>query len=1457
MALQTQDPSQAVITSVGAALNGGTANSTTPVITGTADVGDIVSIYDGVRLLGTALVGVNGTWSFTPTVALKGGSHSFAAIAQDSKGNFGASSVPLTVQVGSTVVAPAAPGITALTDNVGTKTGPITNGTMTDDSRPVLTGTGTAGNTITLYDGATVIGSATVAGNGTWSVQPATALINGTHDLYATQTNAAGTSPHSTDISFTVNTTTPATPAAPTTTDDSGNAIAAGSTTADAHPHIHGKGTNGDTITVYDNGVVIGSTTVAPDGTWTFTPSPDLPNGSNSITVIETNPAGTSSASSAPIVVVVDTTTPAKPSTPVLTDDSNASIPAGSTTTDGHPHISGTGTAGNIVKVYDGATPIGSAVVDVTGKWTFTPSTDMASGTHTITATQTNAAGTTGAASAAIAFTFTPVATVPVITLLHEYNGSVDVKSVPSGSTTPYTGNVIYGTAHYGDTISVYDGASLLGSVGVSVDGSWWIGSGITWASGVHTITATAKTSGGVTSTVSNTFTFTVNTSTPATPAAPTFTDDSGNAIAAGGATADPHPHINGKGTAGDIITVSDNGAVIGSTTVANDGTWSFTPSTDMAAGNNSITVTETNPAGTSSAASTPVVITVVTTAPATPAAPTFTDDAGAAIPAGSTTPDAAPHINGKGTAGDTITVYDGTTVLGTAVVNSNGTWTFQPATALSSAAHSISVTESNVAGTSAKSAASTVTVGIPSHSIVITGVYDQDGLLIANNGSMTGTITVKGAVIGYAAGDTVQIFVAGDHISGSGRPSITVTVGPDGTFSQTFSATTTFADNTPVFLAGTAPGKTTFTAIDYPATGSSYKSADYVVNDTSWTHTGTAPATPAAPTMTDDSGAAIAAGATTSDSHPHFNGTGTSGDIIKVYDGATLLGSATVAPNGQWTFSPSTDFSSGPHSVYVTESNASGTSAASAPIAFTFAVAAPATPAAPTLTDDSGVAITSGTTTDGHPHINGTGTSGDIIKVYDGATVIGSTTVGTDGKWTFMPAADLSVGSHDLYVVESNAAGSATSPHVPLTVNLPLVIYGIGTAAGDLSYAREVLISSGGTTITGGVADLAGSGTVGAVIRIYRDGSLLSTTTVDATGKWGGTSKANYDYPPNGVHTYTVTQTVGGVTSAPSAGCVLNVGGSVVINGVPAVPTITNDSGVVILGNTTTQSAHLSFSGTSSPTGNDIITLYDGSTAIGSVTADQNGKWKIAPTANFANGAHDFYITDLPSIVAGGSYLPGTSLHVPLTVATGLSSMLQPTSSDATDDTAQAASGVDSTQPDHHTVVGEHDAFIGTAANGNETVDLNADPASYFKETTAHIQGSGGTAIDTLHLTGDHQVLDLTSLTGQTAAAKISGIEVIDLGGHANNLKLSLTDVLNLGEQDLFQKDGHQQLMVKGSNGDTVDLSNAHIAGVADGQWQAEGTAVVGGVTYNVYEHSGAHTELLVQQGVQIALHN
>jgi hypothetical protein len=170
----------------------------------------------------------------------------------------------------------------------------------------------------------------------------------------------------------------------------------------------------------------------------------------------------------------------------------------------------------------------------------------------------------------------------------------------------------------------------------------------------------------------------------------------------------------------------------------------------------------------------------------------------------------------------------------------------------------------------------------------------------------------------------------------------------------------------------------------------------------------------------------------------------------------------------------------------------------------------------------------------------------------------------------------------------------------------------------------------------------------------------------------------------------------------------------------------------------------------------------------------------------------------------------------------------------------------------EQHVAVGQNDVFVGTAAN--ETVDLGANAAQYFAQSTAHIQGGAG--VDTLHLMGAQQVLDLSGISGKTAAAKLSGIEVFDLGGHANTLKVSAQDVLNLGEQDLFMHDGKQQLMIKGSNGDTVELSTMHVAGLPDGAWHFSTGTTVGGVMYNVFEHTGTHTELLIQQQVQITMH-
>ncbi|MGX7004195.1 hypothetical protein [Caballeronia sp. KNU42] len=165
----------------------------------------------------------------------------------------------------------------------------------------------------------------------------------------------------------------------------------------------------------------------------------------------------------------------------------------------------------------------------------------------------------------------------------------------------------------------------------------------------------------------------------------------------------------------------------------------------------------------------------------------------------------------------------------------------------------------------------------------------------------------------------------------------------------------------------------------------------------------------------------------------------------------------------------------------------------------------------------------------------------------------------------------------------------------------------------------------------------------------------------------------------------------------------------------------------------------------------------------------------------------------------------------------------------------------------------------IGTLAGqmGHWVTATPAGESAVFFNTadrSTHIHGNTG--VNTITVSDDHQTIDLTSLSGKTIGSTITGIERIDLGGQHNTLKIAMIDVLNLGETDLFRADGKQQFMVNGKAGDTVELSNTRVAGIADGDWERQGNATIGGVAYDVYEHSTAHLELMVQLGVQLSMH-
>lgn len=138
---------------------------------------------------------------------------------------------------------------------------------------------------------------------------------------------------------------------------------------------------------------------------------------------------------------VLDTTAPAAPSAPTLLAASDLGV----SNSDGltsltTPTLSGTAEAGSTVTVYDGATPLGTAVA-TGGVWNYTTSA-RTHGSHTFSATATDLAGNVSAASSGLAVSIDTIA--PLVS---------SVVSPPSG--TYYGGNNLDLTVNFNDAVYV------------------------------------------------------------------------------------------------------------------------------------------------------------------------------------------------------------------------------------------------------------------------------------------------------------------------------------------------------------------------------------------------------------------------------------------------------------------------------------------------------------------------------------------------------------------------------------------------------------------------------------------------------------------------------------------------------------------------------------------------------------------------------------------------------------------------------------------------------------------------------------------------------------------------------------------------------------------------------------------------------------------------------------------
>ncbi|MGV3478544.1 MAG: Ig-like domain-containing protein, partial [Sphingobium sp.] len=413
-----------------------------------------------------------------------------------------------------------------------------------------------------------------------------------------------------------------------------------GGVTDDTRPAIAGTGAEANaTISVYDNGTLLGTTTANGSGAWSFTPATALGQGAHSFTVTATDAAGNASAPSAAYAITIDTAAPAFPVIGSVTDDVGTVlgiVANGGVTDDTRPAIAGTGAEANAtISVYDNGTLLGTTTANGSGAWSFTPATVLAQGSHSFRVTATDAAGNVSPQSTA--YTITIDTAAPVVPTIGSVTDDVGLITglVANGGLTDDTRPAIAGTgAEANATISVYDNGTLLGTTTANGAGAWSFTPATALGNGAHSFTVTATDAAGNVSGPSVAHAITIDATAPAAPVITSVTDDIGavtGLVANGGFTDDTRPAIAGTGAeANSVVSVYDNGTLLGTTTANGVGAWSFTPVSALGQGAHSFTVTSRDAAGNVSVPSVGYTVTIDTAAPAqTIAITALADDTG------------------------------------------------------------------------------------------------------------------------------------------------------------------------------------------------------------------------------------------------------------------------------------------------------------------------------------------------------------------------------------------------------------------------------------------------------------------------------------------------------------------------------------------------------------------------------------------------------------------------------------------------------------------------------------------------------------------------------------------------------------------------------------------------------------------------------------------------------------
>ncbi|MEA5666804.1 Ig-like domain-containing protein [Stenotrophomonas sp. MH1] len=1192
-------------------------------ISGKADAGTTVHIYDGVLLIGRVTADINGNWSFVPRVPMADGRHELSIVHESPAGDISEFSDTYVVHVDK--VTPDIPTVHGMVDDQGRIIGAISHGSVTDDNLPTITGTGEPNAFVIVYDKGVEIGRAPVDAQGKWSFTPGVALADGLHILeYAAVDRTGNQSEKTAALEFLVD-TRPERVDILLADDDVGaitGVIVSGGITDDGTPTLRGSATAGGIVKIYEGSVLLGKAVADVDGTWQFTPSTPLSEGPHTLHATVTLVAKGESERSKPFTLTVDAVAPVQPVIDGAYDNVGAVqglIGNGMSTDDRTPTLTGKAEANSLVQVYIDGAQVGSVMADSAGNWSFTPGVPLVDGSHQFTVTSQDAAGNPSVSSQPFTVVVdTVLPSKPSIDQVLDDQGAV-TGALNSGDYTDDAKPTLVGTTEPYATVVVKDNGLTLGTAQANADGKWTFEPGMPLGKGEHSFTVVVVDAAGNSSVTSDRFDLiVVDDEVPAAPAITRVVDDVGSITGELGrhaVTDDTRPTISGTSQAGMTVSLYSNGTLLGQVQANANGEWSFTPGADLADGLHTITAIATNLAGNASAPAAAYPITVDTTLPARPGAgeAELFDDEGpirGVITDGSTTDDSTPTFSGTSSeANGTVIVYDNGQVIGQARIDELGNWSFTPKVPLEDGDHALSYAVKDEAGNlGERSEAIAFVVDTRGAEIHIDGATD-------NAGRITGALSAGGVTDDAtpilhgraAAGGIVKIYDGG------------VLVGQ-----TTANAAGTWSLELPVALASGTHDLTATVTIDSKGEGDHTAPFTLIVDLE-------APNKPSIGAIEDNVGSvqgAIGPGQATDDTTPTLKGTAEAGSTVHVYDNGTLSGSVVAGADGSWSYTPAVVLGDGSHSFTVTSEDKAGNVSVPSDVQVVIVdTAAPGKPVIGGVHDNQGGStgnlVSGAETDDATPTLSGAAEPNSTIVIKDNGQEIGRVQVDGNGNWSFEPDQPLDDGEHALSVVNVDAAGNQSLPSDPFVLTIDASGGGkpVITAVADDQGPRQGLLAAGESTDDVNPS-LSGTAKPGSTLTVWDNGVKIGQALADASGNWNFTPTVALQQGAHSIHVTAVDAL--GSEGEPSEAFAFTVD-----TAVPETPKISNlrddvggYQGIQRSGGHTDDTRPMA-TGTGKP--GDLIELRVDGVAVGTAVVGADGRWNVPPSTDLAEGLHTF----------------------------------------------------------------------------------------------------------------------------------------------------------------------------------------------------------------------------------------